>query len=613
MKLFKIKILPDNVTVEVEEGESLLHACHKAGVILDSPCGGRGTCGKCLVTVISHDENKSVLSCTVAVHSDMTIEIPSSSRMTKQQVMLEGSKTVGDVVGKRFPLNNPLCKKIKLKIDKPTLFDAMNDRDRIKLALSKKGYDEVYIPLEVLQRMSALLRQYDFDVSLTLAYGVSKWSVIDIEGADAKNAYALAVDIGTTTVAAYLVDMDEGIVLDKAGTYNHQSIYGSDVISRIVYADENKDGLKELQKAVVSSINEVIDLMLLRNSLEPSDIKAITSAGNTVMTQMFLNINCTYLRLEPYVPAAVEFPPLRAYDLGLHTHQDAIVLVAPSVASYVGGDISAGVLYSKMYEAEPLTLFIDIGTNGEMVLGNNEWLMTCSCSAGPAFEGSGLSCGMRAMDGAITSLKIDPQSMEPTIETINSASPRGICGSGMIYALAEMRQKGVIDRTGNFADSVIAKRIRKKDDGDEYVLAYKGEYGAKKDICITENDIKNILRAKAAIFAGIRIMMSQMELDFDCLDKVVIAGGFGSFLNVKDAISIGMLPDLPLDKYEYVGNSSVQGALEVLLDIDRKKKEIEIARAMTYLELSIGNQFMEEFVQAMFIPHTDMSLFPSLN
>jgi uncharacterized 2Fe-2S/4Fe-4S cluster protein (DUF4445 family) len=335
-------------------------------------------------------------------------------------------------------------------------------------------------------------------------------------------------------------------------------------------------------------------------------------AGNTVMTHMLLGVTASYLRLEPYIPSATKFPALKAKELNININSDGAVVTIPSVASYVGGDITSGVLATMLRYSDELTLFVDIGTNGELVLGNRDWLVTCSCSAGPAFEGSGISCGMRAMNGAIDRIEIDSDSLKAKYKVIGDCSPLGICGSGLICSLSRMMKAGIIDRAGKIFTNKTSKRVRIGTDGLEYILVFAEESGTAHNIAITENDIKNLLRAKGAIFAGIRTLLQMVDLHVKDIGRIYIAGGFGNYINIADAVGIGMFPDLPEDKYEYVGNSCIQGAMIVLLCQEAMQEAESLADMMTYLELSVGNQFMEEFISAMFIPHTDLSLFPTL-
>lgn len=629
MDKYQVVIMPENITISVEKGTNLFMAVKNAGVDMESPCGGHGTCGKCAVKVIDgvfkiqDDAHLSqelkdagyILACQVQVEADMVIEVPNFSRLTRHKVVLSGKKTRFGRENDYLEKNrmNPISRKYFVELDKPSLSDSLNDLDRLKTAVGKMfGSNNLSIGLECLKKLPEVVRAGDWQLTATIANINGVNEIVNLEpGKSGKPAYGLAVDLGTTTVAVSLLELEKGKITDQAGTYNKQAAYGSDVISRIVYTDENQNGIETLQSAAVNTVNELIAGLLKKNGLEPNDISSMVLGGNTVMTHMFMGLTASYLRLEPYVPGAVKFPAVKAGQLDIGINPEAPVITMPSVASYVGGDITAGVLATMLTHSEKLTLFIDIGTNGELVLGNNEWMVACSCSAGPAFEGSGISCGMRAMDGAIDWIEIDDTSFEVQCKTIGGAKPMGICGSGLIYSLSEMMDAGIIDRAGQINEKVASHRIRNGNEGLEYVLVYAGESGSGQDIVITESDIKNLLRAKGAIFAGIRTMLHEVQLDVGDIERVYIAGGFGHYINITDAINIGLLPDLPLDQFEYVGNSCIQGAMLVLLCQEAFDEAMEISDQITYLELSAGNLFMEEFVSALFIPHTNLELFGS--
>lgn len=630
MDKYQITIMPENVTVTVKKGTKLLNAAKNAGVDIGSPCGGRGTCGKCAVKVIdgayemqdsAHlpQELKNagyILACQVPAEADMIIEVPYLSRLARHKVVLSSQKTRFSRENDYLAKNNlnPISRKYHVVLDKPNLSDSLNDLDRLKTALGKTaGISNLNIGLECLKKLPEVVRKGDWQLTATIANIDGVNEIVNLEpGKSGKPAYGLAVDLGTTTVATSLLELEKGKIVDMAGTYNKQATYGSDVISRIIYADENQDGIETLQRAAVNTVNELIEGLLIKNGLEQSDISVMVLGGNTVMTHMFMGLTASYLRLEPYVPGAVKFPAIKAGQLDIGINPDAPIVTIPSVASYVGGDITAGVLATMLTHSEELTLFIDIGTNGELVLGNNEWMVACSCSAGPAFEGSGISCGMRAMDGAIDWIEIDDTSFEVQCRTIGCMKPVGICGSGLIYSLSEMMEAGIIDRAGQINEKISSHRIRKSQEGLEYILVFAEESGSSQDIVITENDIKNLLRAKGAIFAGIRTMLHEVQLNVEDIDRVYIAGGFGNYINITDAINIGLLPDLHPDRFEYAGNSCIQGAMLILLCQEAFTEATEISGKMTYLELSTGNLFMEEFVSALFIPHTDLGLFPTV-
>lgn len=629
MDIYQVTVLPENISVSVQKGTNLLAAVKEAGIDIASPCGRQGTCGKCAVKVIGGickteeavhfpTDLKSagyIPACQAMVEADLVIEVPHSSRLSRQKVVLSSQKTKFSREHDYFADNrmDPISRKYFIKLEKPALPDSMNDLDRLKTSLFKEyGLENLQIGLECLKKLPEAIRTSNWQLTATLADMNGVDEIIGLEpGKSGKPALGLAVDLGTTTVVVSLLKLENGTVLDKAGSYNKQAAYGSDVISRIVYTDETPNGLNIMQQAVIDTVNELAEGLLAKNGLEQRDISSMAVGGNTVMTHLFLGVPATYLRLEPYVPGAIRFPAVKAKQLGIAINPEAPIVSIPSVASYVGGDITAGVLATMLTHSEELTLFIDIGTNGELVLGNSDWMVTCSCSAGPAFEGSGISCGMRAMDGAIDRIEIDCESLEVRCRTIGDCKPLGICGSGLIYSLSEMMEAGIIDRAGQINESIPSRRIRRGSEGPEYVLVFAEDSGSGQDILVTGSDIKNLLRAKGAIFAGIRTMLQEVQLSVADIDRVYIAGGFGNYINITDAINIGLLPDLPVEKYEYVGNSCIQGAMLVLLCRSAYREAVEISGRMTYLELSAGNLFMEEFVSAMFIPHTDLSLFPT--
>jgi len=619
-KNVEITILPENIRVKVPQGTDLMTAAHKAGVPLQSTCGGHGTCGECGIIVTDDadaDGGAYVLACQCCAEKDMEIEIPASSRLSKHQVLLGDDEKPQSSKTSYFNKHRiePICRKIFIRVPQGEIDNSQSDMERLKWALAKEvALTDVTIALDALRELPNCIRERDGELSLTVIQAPDVCEIIRVEsGRSAKTVYGLSIDIGTTTVVVNLVDMRTGKIIGTSGKYNQQAAYGSDVISRIIHTDENPEGLHQLEEAVILTVNELIDGMVERHGVPASDIGGIVFAGNTVMSHMLLRLSAKYLRLEPYVPAAIHYPSLRAKQLGLNVWPDALVFVMPSVASYVGGDITSGVLAINLQESDNLTLFIDIGTNGEMVFGSKDYMVTCSCSAGPAFEGSGISCGMRAMNGAIDKVWFDGHGdvAEVKFSVIGGGKPSGVCGSGLISGLAAMRKAGIIDRAGNLISNG-SSLYRIGLDGPEYLLCSKVDAADEADIVLTSGDIKNLLRAKGAIFAGIRTMLHMLDLEMDVIEQVYIGGGFGNFLNIEDAIEIGLLPELPLERYEYVGNSSVQGAMIALLSREGVEEAGRIASMMTYLELSIGNVFMDEFIQSIFIPHTDLGLFPNV-
>ncbi len=626
-----ITFLPDNISTEVEQGTTIYKAVKAAGVYVLSSCGGKGNCGKCKVVVKSgavesgksrsflsaeEAEQGYVLACHAKVQGDVTVEIPPESRMQAKHKIATGSKT-GELFELMLAAGGCLDSRIRriyLELNPPTLDDSISDYERLRRCLDKAGLDASHLHLNVLalKKLPQALRDGNWKVTVSLFQVGEVLEVLDLFPGDAtKRRFGAAVDIGTTTVVVYLVDMATGAVLGTASTYNSQVKCGDDVISRIVYATE-RDGLQELQDLAVSNINTLLGDLAKEHNVPPTMIDYVVVAGNTTMEHLFYGVDPQHLREEPYIPAAAFFPLVRGKSVGLKADPQALVYSMPNVASYVGGDITAGVLMSQIHKKEAVSLFIDIGTNGEIVLGNKEWLVTAACSAGPAFEGSGIKFGMRAMEGAIEEVEIDPGTYEVNYRVIGDAKPLGICGSGMIDALAEMYLTGVIDQKGKIREETGSKRIRRGETGLEYVLAWRVESAINKEIVLTEVDLDNLIRAKAAIYAGFATLLGQMGMTFADVDKVYIAGGFGRYIDVERAITIGMLPDLAADKFVFLGNTSIMGAYFALLCDKLRHEAEEIARKMTYIELSVSRSFMDEYLSALFLPHTNLDAFPTV-
>ncbi len=627
----KITFQPDTITVEVDDKTSLFRAAKAAGVYVLSSCGGKGNCGKCKLVVKEGavDPGKSrsflsaeeadrgyILACLSKATGDVTLEVPPESRMQARHKIATGAKTeellrlmesAGGCLESRI-------RRVHLDLSPPTLDDNIADYERVRRGLEQKGFDASHLHMNylVLRKLSHVLREAGWKVTVSVFTVGEVSEVQDIFPGDVTmKRYGAAVDIGTTTVVVYLVEMATGRVVGTASSYNSQVKCGDDVITRIVYATE-KNGLQELQALAVGNISGMLSELAEKNNISTGMIDYIVVAGNTTMTHLFYGINPQYIREEPYIPTATFFPLVRGKSVGLAIDPQAVVYSMPNVASYVGGDISSGVLVSQIHKKEKVSLFIDIGTNGEIVLGNKEWLVTAACSAGPAFEGSGIKFGMRAMEGAIEEVEIDPKTYEVNYRVIGDVKPIGICGSGMIDALAEMYLTGVIDQKGKIRQEITSKRIRHGESGPEYVLAWRVESAINKEIVITEVDLDNLIRAKAAVYAGFSTLLAQMHMAFTDVEKVYIAGGFGRYIDVERAIAIGMLPDLPVDRFVFLGNTSIMGAYFALL-CDRLRHEAEeIARRMTYLELSVSRSFMDEYLSALFLPHTNIDAFPTI-
>lgn len=627
----KVAFLPDNVTVTVDDNMNLFKAVKAAGLYVLSSCGGKGNCGKCKVVIregnVESGKSRSfltaeeagrgyTLACLSRVKTDLIVEIPPESRMQAKHKIATGAKT-GELLKLMKQAGGCLesrTSRVYLALNPPTIDDNIADYERVRRGLEKAGYDASHLHMNylVLSKLPLVLREENWKVTLSFFNIGAVLEVLDIYPGDATEArFGAAVDIGTTTIVVYLVDMTSGRLIDSASTYNRQVKCGDDVISRIVYATE-RNGLRELQELAVGNISSMLAELAEKNNVPPGMIDYIVVAGNTTMQHLFYGINPQHIREEPYIPVATFFPLIRGKSIGFQIDPQAMIYSMPNVASYVGGDVTAGVLVSQIHKQDQVSLFIDIGTNGEIVLGNKEWLVTAACSAGPAFEGSGIKFGMRAMEGAIEEVEINPKTYEVNYRVIGDVKPIGVCGSGMIDALAEMYLNGVIDRKGKIREEIGSKRVRKGESGLEYVLAWRVENAINKEIVITEVDLDNLIRAKAAIYAGFATLLSHIGIKFKDIAKLYIAGGFGRYIDVERAITIGMLPDLPVDKFQFLGNTSIIGAYYGLL-CDRLRNEAEeIARRMTYVELSVSRSFMDEYMSALFLPHTDLNAFPTV-
>lgn len=627
MELGWVRLDPGGLRVQVPRGSTLLEAAALAGVELRSGCGGQGSCGQCAVQVtggwVRDGSGRRapgpgagwVLACQARVEGEVSVVIPDSSRLGEHRVLLDaGAFAPERAAAPPAESRAPRCGRAQLQLHPPTLQDSAADWTRLKEALRRKVPGQsLAVGLGALRQLAPALRAQGWQVTVTWVELDDRVEVVDISpGQQAASALGLAVDIGTTTVVVHLVDLISGAVLDREGSYNRQSRYGDDVITRIIYAAQEHQGLARLQEAVLESIHGNLARLAERNRVDPGDILLAAVAGNTTMAHLFLGLDPRNLRLEPYVPAACRFPPARARELGLGIRPDAWVLTVPAVSSYVGGDIVAGLLQAGLTAQDEVGLFIDIGTNGEMVLGNREWQVACACSAGPAFEGGGIGCGTRAMPGAIERVHVDKATGAVTVGTIPGAPPLGLCGSGLIDALAALRGAGIIDRAGRFQPQGGSSHLRRGELGPELVLVSAEHSGSGRDIVIGEADIENLLRAKAAVFAGIRTLLRAVEFDLGEVARIYVAGGFGNYLNVPGAIAIGLLPDVPLEKYVFLGNASVQGARSVLLSQKAGEEAYNLARSVTYLELGSDARFSEEFQAGLFLPHTHLEYFPSV-
>ncbi len=632
-----VHFLPDDITINVTSGENLLSAAANAGIYIHAFCGGEGICGKCKVQLEQGDvKSDSVaslksteykagfrLACRSQVVSDITVRIPdmvkADGKSLKRKPITTRSispRSLDEIVGKWNA--NPPVRKLFLKLTPPTLEDNVSDMQRLIRDISATMPDSpepTYDHPELIQYLATDLREKNWEITVLLLHNqedVEKNHIISVESGDTTDhLYGLAIDIGTTTLSGVLIDLNTGNIIAEASSYNSQIGQGEDVISRMIYA-ARPGGLRALQEKVISTINSIIEEVCKKVIISPSDICHIMAAGNTVMTHLLLGFNPKFIREAPYVPTVNQFPLTKASSIGILAHPCVRLFLYPCIASYVGGDIVSGVHACLMHKNEEITLFIDIGTNGEIVIGNKDWMICAACSAGPAFEGGGIRHGMRASSGAIENFHIHPETLDPMIVTIGHTKPKGICGSGLISIVSELLEASVIDQQGKFYRHLNHPRVRTGNDGWEYVLAWKNESAIGEDIVVNEVDLDNMIRAKGAMYAGYQTLLESVGMSFSDLDRIILAGNFGAYIDLERAISIGLLPDLERDRFFYLGNASMLGCRISLTDQQRFHERIQVRQLMTNLELSENPEFMNHYMAALFLPHTDMNLFPSV-
>lgn len=610
--------------VTVPTGTLLTEAARRAGLNIAQPCGGQGRCGRCAVRVQGGAVRRRstmrlsaadvaegyALACQAVVEGDVAVSVPPPEAAERH---LSTDLTAVDVA---VPLgydpdHDQTLHRLCLTIPPPTLQDQTDDWCRLHNELCQQtGLSGFQISLPLLQHLGGVLRQEGWQVTAVIDARPPPEPprlVALLPGHMAEGAplWGMAVDIGTTTVTVWLVDVHTGQVGAQAAEYNRQVTRGEDVISRIIYASKNHDGAREMRQLVLESINTLVQRAVHRLNIDATDIFKATIAGNSTMMHLLLGLPAATIRLQPFVTAVNHLPLLCAQEVGLHIHPEATVDCLPGVASYVGADITAGVLAAGVDDGERVSLFLDVGTNGETVLGSRDWLVTCACSAGPAFEGAGVHDGMRATRGAIEEVWINSQTFEPTVRVIGSGKPQGLCGSGLICLLAELFVTGLVDKAGHLQPDLPTDRVRHGAQGWEYVVVWGREAAHGRDLVITHADINNLLRAKGAIYAGFTVLADSVGFPLAAVEQVLVGGAFGQYINVEKAIQIGLLPDMPWGCFRFLGNTAVKGAYLALLDHRARARISHIAAHMTYIELSADNSFYDAFIAALFLPHTE--------
>ncbi len=618
--------------VQVPTGTLITDAAQLAGVEIGQPCGGQGRCGRCAVLI---EEGKArrrstlrlspeaveqgyALACQTVVEGDVFVRVPPQEKIERN---LTTDRVVGEV---EIPADydydqSQTIRRVYLELPPPSMEDQTDDWARLQTALrTQAGIAEVVCSLPFLREMGKTLRDGEWNVTAILERNpqfpekpARLIALLSGRADEYAPLWGCAVDVGTTTVSLWLADLVSGKVHAQVAEYNGQIARGEDVISRIIYSGK-PGGEQEMRQRALDTINGLLEKACKRVQISPTDVMKMTVAGNSAMIHLLLGIPAASIRLSPFIPAVNHPPLLTAQDVGVNIHCCGVVDCLPGVASYVGADITAGVLSSGMEKSENVLLFIDIGTNGEIALGNRDWLVTCACSAGPAFEGAGVANGMRATKGAIEEVWINSETLEPTYRVIGGSKPKGICGSGLISLLSEAFLTGVIDKAGNINLTANTPRVREGEHGGEYVVAWGAETETGEDVVVTRVDVDNLLRAKAAIYAGFSVLAEAVGVSLESVERVLVGGSFGKYINVEKAVQIGLLPDLDWSRFDFLGNTSVKGAYYALLDWRKRERVAEIAKRMTYIELSADNSFYEAFTSALFLPHTDMSKFPSV-
>jgi len=601
----EIKITIPNLKKEIEVKDNrnnLLDTLNDAGIKIEAICGSKGKCGKCKVIinnpesvneitqeekkVLSEDEIKKGvrLSCLVSVNGDISVKIPESSLQKEQRILCEG-------VSKKIKFD-PCLKIKKIKIQKPALGSEWSIVDLIKNELKEEDLSIDYLALKKLSKKLTFEKYIKI-----IEYNKELIGISDIE----QKIYGIAVDIGTTTVVTYLIDMETGELIDIESILNPQIRYGEDVISRITYSMKN--GVDIVHKAIVNGINLMIGILCERNNISYDSIYEMTAVGNTAMHHIFLNINPKSLSASPFTPVVSNSIDIKSQDMEIKINPSGIIHLLPIISGFVGADTVGVLLATEIYKKTEISLAIDIGTNGELVLGNKDSMLSCSCAAGPALEGGHLMFGMRASTGAIETVFIEEDTFNTFYKTINNGKPRGLCGSGIIDVVSEMLRVGLLDSSGKILERD-NERIRKNplNGQKEYVIEWKENTETEKDIVITASDIREIQLAKGAIMTGINILLEKLKITVDDIENLYLAGAFGNYIDIKNAIRIGLIPDILLDKIKPVGNAAGEGAKMSLLSKEKRIEENIINKKIDYIELAAEKDFNEEFVKSLRFP-----------
>lgn len=614
---YEIKFLPEGKRSTVAVESPLMAAALKGGVDLANICGGKGYCGKCVVEVIEGQlspqtdwEKKRIppeklakgyrLACQALIRGHVVVRVPDQSRVGRQRLV---------IMGKEPPVAlRENVEKIYLELNAPTLHDPRADDERILEALYAKGYKDLKVDHLIGKALPKVAREGGWKITVTI---LGKGEIINVQAGDTtKQSFGVAVDIGTTKLAVFIVDLLDGNLVFADGIMNPQIRFGEDVISRLHFATQGEDNLKEIQHTIVGGINELVNKGVADTGIKREDLYELVAVGNTAMHHLFAGIEPKSLGLCPYPAGLGRSHDVKARDMGLDINPSGNVHLLPNVAGFVGADAIADILASRLNEKERLTLLMDVGTNTEVMLGTRDQIWSCSTASGPAFEGAHIRCGMRAASGAVEKVRIGPD-FEVTYKTIDDDKARGICGSGIIDSVAEMLKSGVIDTSGRMILKN-HKRVRDRSPGkEEFVLVFKEETSAgKEDIVITQDDVREIQKAKAAMYGGYMTLMRKSGLRKEDLSEIVIAGAFGNYIDPESARILGMIPEIPLNRISFLGNTAGSGARMCLKSLDIRTEAWRIAEKMKYIELAVEDIFEEEYINAMYMPNSRLEEFP---
>ncbi|MEM4727242.1 MAG: ASKHA domain-containing protein [Candidatus Bathyarchaeia archaeon] len=612
----KVRVLvkPLNRMLEAEKGDILLQVRRDAGVGIESICGGKGKCGKCKVILergsiekVSEEPEMKLLTereleqgyhlaCMTRILSDSTFTIPVESRIEKPKILLEAEL--------RIPKPNPSSGKYLARVQrvKSSLFPI----EHYRLQLDGYRGPQPRITDEMYGRLRGMADLGIITATLTWTGGFPE--VVNLKpGDDTGSNYGLALDVGTTTVVGELVELNSGRILARASEMNRQITYGEELVTRIAVAGE-REGLIKLQKAVVETINIVIDRLASEAEIEPSEINDICVGGNTVMNHLLNGLDPTYLE-EANVEVSRSPIIRKAGGIGLKVNPEAYLYCLPNVSRFLGGDAVGDVLASGMYDSDEISLLVDLGTNGEIIFGNNSWLFSSSCASGPAFEGGGIRHGMRGAEGGIERVRIDPETYRAEISVIGGTRPKGICGSGIIDLVASLYDVGLLDFVGKLVPGR-TPLVREGPYGLEYVVVPADETAIGRDIVITQQDLDYIMDSKAAACGAITVLMRKLKLSIYDVKHLYLAGAFGNYADIENATRIGIFPELPNAEVHPIGNGSLAGAYAALMSMEMREKAREIAEKMVYIDLLVDVEFIEEYSNALYIPG-NKEYFPS--